>query len=1222
MTEQRWKISRMGLVNFWYYTNQIFEFSDGRILLRGGNGTGKSVTMQSLLPVLLDGNINANRLDSFGSVDRHMEEYLLGEESVNGKTSNTGYLFVEYQRDDEFLTTGIGMTAKRGGNIKKWYFTIEDGRRIGKDFELTEKLSADSFQPLPKKQLDNRLGNGGRTWADERTEYEKYVNSRIFGFDTLKDFDDCIRLLIALRNPKLNKDYGPKKIIQMLSDSLPTLNQEELKPISETLDNLTEARENLEENEQRLKSIKPVVRAFQKTQDEQLSLVASRWLDNVKAVDSLNETLEQAKNDIQQQQTEQEQLTSEVQKLEQEKERLGLELDTFKRSETFDLISEAKRINRELDSITNVLARHKNNLTKSIQSVKDIKIQIELSMTKLGELSDDDLRFRNELENSSKESGFYPIHQQNMQDFVRDTEDFTFNLWRQNLRGFENHLLEVLQLLRDLSSLEKNLKSLNQRLNNMQEKINVASENLSRANVNYQTEKKSLKVDINTYSQKTPFTISTDKLENVYSNIDNVFDEVPLRRIYEPIQMAADDYRHSLKLKREPIVLELEDTKQRISDNEQAINDLKNGLPETPARTDRQKLDREKLQDSGVKFASFYECVDFKDSVSEQQRNKLENSLLNSNILDSLISDEKLQLTSERQLIINEIALGETLSEYLKPDVTDEDAVAEQTIISILNSIGVSDDKGTSTSVSDDGHYYIGIISGVANYTYQASYIGTAARERRRQERILELQNELNALSDAKQKFEKQISSVEDQIKQITAELDGLPNLDNLSEAFDKRDMCQKQLDHVKQEMNYIKDEYSQVSKQKLSSKQNINAKTAEDDIELSESGYRDAQESVQRYQNILNDWQQVLNRIKLNKTQQKRFEIDFDNANKRVDSDNEDVNEDQKRQSGLSNELEANRERQSSSDFKQQQERIKFITKRQPEIDKLLEEDHHQKSMLEADLREQYRLQISVIKKLKFAEPYTDLIKTTFIEIYKSIYGIESNDWYRQANELLKGWRLDFDRIKDLSDRLTNQVNLHMNDLSEFQLRLESNSILNIPEWISEFTENNQIDAIQAWKNLNTQRLAKVNIDNKEQLVTSLQTRLEDEIKRGHQIQSEKEHDLFRSVIFDSVGQVIRGLIRDAKSWTKQMRSIMDQQESQSGLKLRINWRPKPGDFEDTTEITGLLEKDPNTIEDADVDKIQKFLLRKIESEKQVTKSSNRDPVMFDILRNVLDYR
>ena len=68
----KWQASKIGLVNFWYYDEQEFPFVKGRMLLRGSNGSGKSVTMQSVVPLLLDGNMSPERLDPFGSRDRKM----------------------------------------------------------------------------------------------------------------------------------------------------------------------------------------------------------------------------------------------------------------------------------------------------------------------------------------------------------------------------------------------------------------------------------------------------------------------------------------------------------------------------------------------------------------------------------------------------------------------------------------------------------------------------------------------------------------------------------------------------------------------------------------------------------------------------------------------------------------------------------------------------------------------------------------------------------------------------------------------------------------------------------------------------------------------------------------------------------------------------------------------------------------------------------------------
>ena len=110
-------MNKIGLLDFWYYDDQKFYFLDGRMLLRGSNGSGKSVTMQSFIPLLLDGNMRPERLDPFGSRARKMENYLL--EDGDGRDERTGYLYMEFKRKDveNFLTIGIGLRARRGKKL-------------------------------------------------------------------------------------------------------------------------------------------------------------------------------------------------------------------------------------------------------------------------------------------------------------------------------------------------------------------------------------------------------------------------------------------------------------------------------------------------------------------------------------------------------------------------------------------------------------------------------------------------------------------------------------------------------------------------------------------------------------------------------------------------------------------------------------------------------------------------------------------------------------------------------------------------------------------------------------------------------------------------------------------------------------------------------------------------------------------------------------------------
>ena len=76
---ERWQMNRLGFVNFWVYDIEEFPIYGGRLLLRGANGSGKSITTQSFIPYILDGNRLPSRLDPFGGKERKMDYYLIGK---------------------------------------------------------------------------------------------------------------------------------------------------------------------------------------------------------------------------------------------------------------------------------------------------------------------------------------------------------------------------------------------------------------------------------------------------------------------------------------------------------------------------------------------------------------------------------------------------------------------------------------------------------------------------------------------------------------------------------------------------------------------------------------------------------------------------------------------------------------------------------------------------------------------------------------------------------------------------------------------------------------------------------------------------------------------------------------------------------------------------------------------------------------------------------------
>ena len=279
---ERWKMNRIGFVNFWLYDEEVFEFEDGKLLLRGQNGSGKSITTQSFIPFVLDGDRTPSRLDPFGSSDRRMEYYFLGEE---GKEESTGYLFLEFWKEDsgEYRTIGIGQKAKRGKPMDFWGFVILDGRRVGYDLWLYKEVGSNKI-PRDKREMKAELGEDN-FFTDSPSEYKKHVNQYIFGFRKEEQYEQFIKLLVKVRAPKLSKEFKPTKVYDILNDSLQTLTDEDLRPMVDAMEKMDEIQDSLEMLNRAFDDVKIIRNEYTRYNQYMLAKKAQGYLNKKQEVE-------------------------------------------------------------------------------------------------------------------------------------------------------------------------------------------------------------------------------------------------------------------------------------------------------------------------------------------------------------------------------------------------------------------------------------------------------------------------------------------------------------------------------------------------------------------------------------------------------------------------------------------------------------------------------------------------------------------------------------------------------------------------------------------------------------------------------------------------------------------------------------------------------------------------------------------------------------------------
>ncbi|MGF1653383.1 MAG: hypothetical protein ACFCUP_08725, partial [Actinomycetales bacterium] len=254
----RFRLSRAGVLNVWQYDEQVFDFADGRLLLRGANGAGKSKTLELLLPFALDGDSAA--MEASGR--RGNQLVWLMTDGVEGDT-RTGYVWVEVSRPRsdgtpgrESVTCGVGIrgsaSAKR---VDKWFFVSD--RPVGDGWSLLEGGS-----PLTRDRLRDVLDGTGAVYT-RAGEYRAVVGRRLFGLDPAA-YDDLLRLLYWLRRPQVGEDVEPGRLAEALRGSLPGIDDEAVREVGGALDDLAAFGEQVEQTRRQAEALQAFVDVYRR----------------------------------------------------------------------------------------------------------------------------------------------------------------------------------------------------------------------------------------------------------------------------------------------------------------------------------------------------------------------------------------------------------------------------------------------------------------------------------------------------------------------------------------------------------------------------------------------------------------------------------------------------------------------------------------------------------------------------------------------------------------------------------------------------------------------------------------------------------------------------------------------------------------------------------------------------------------------------------------------
>src|SRR5215467_79207 len=323
---ERWQPLRSGLVNLYRYDREEFHYENGRLLLRGNNGTGKSRVLALQLPFLLDCDVNPLRLEPDADPSKRIEWNLL----MDRYPERTGYTWIEFGRCDEdgtehHLTLGCGLSAVQGqSGVRQWFFITS--QRIGKELEL----ATSSNQVLGKDRLREKIGSAGEVF-DSPGAYRRAVNEALFKLDDYR-YASLINLLIQLRRPQLTRRLEEQELSRALSEALPPVSPAVIGVLADAFSNLESDRNQLQSSKTALSAVEQFLTEYRQYSQVAAKRRAGRVLAAHYEYESAVKEILTAESECDRSLAELARLKTEIQRLSVEEHALQAEIQAFQQN--------------------------------------------------------------------------------------------------------------------------------------------------------------------------------------------------------------------------------------------------------------------------------------------------------------------------------------------------------------------------------------------------------------------------------------------------------------------------------------------------------------------------------------------------------------------------------------------------------------------------------------------------------------------------------------------------------------------------------------------------------------------------------------------------------------------------------------------------------------------------------------------------------------------------
>ncbi len=1221
----RWVINRIGLIDFWYYDDEEFYFDNGRLLLRGSNGSGKSVTMQSFIPLLLDGNKTPSRLDPFGSRARKMENYLISEE--DGIDDRTGYLYMEFKKNKSYMTIGMGLRAVKNKSIDSWYFSINDGRRVGFDFSLYKKM--DGKFVLSKKELLNRIGEGGEV-VTKQESYMNIVNKLLFGYERLEDYDELIKLLVQLRSPKLSKEFKPTVVYEIMTNSLQTLTDEDLRPMSEAIENMDSIKINLDVLKESRKAGDKISRVYDdynkyvltekadyyiKAQKEQEGLTKQK-LNLIKDKDLLTEQCDVAREKLIQLKEEQIALENKKSSLSSmEVIEINVKLNEAEK--------ELREIESELEKKKIALGGEKQKEVKYRADKKDAQVEEEEIKSKLVGYLDDmnDLAERIKFD---EQNFFY----NEIIDKVE--EEYDFDYVSTQIDEYFDSIKKGLDAIKIKEEIDKRYDlKLKERDNIKQETEGLSNELVQLENLFGQIKEEFKEQMYKWEDENNYLKISREKMVEISQLINRYRDNASYDDILSIVREHFNLKYEELNEEKSKIVHKKNILNKEISEIDEKIQEIESNKDPEPDRNENVLKNRIRLQKEGIPFVPFYKAVDFNEDTNEKLKGIIEEALTEMGILDALIISPEYRKKAlkmdeglaDKYIFADPKFLCYELTQQLKVDKFNVDGITGEMVEDALRSILVSDSAGEA-HLGEDGTYTAGIIRGIVSRTYIPRFIGTAARERHKKELLEKLNNSKIELEAKLNNTVELIKEMDIRINLLKAEFSNFPSNTDLEVSY--KDYYSKKFEYEsrQKELKRVEEEAEKEYENLIASKEKVRILTETIKLPKTRKDYMDAIVVIEEYKNNLLNVKLEHGKLMQKIVNIKILEDRIQDIEDRMDELYYDINRFEFNERKLKSEKKSYEERLKLSDYDAIQKELNYCMNRLDEIPKEIQEEIKTETQASTEYKNKDLLSHELDKQIDIHVQVVQTYEKAFIEEYKLHYVYTkqlSDNYYQDAQVVYTENKALFTngRTKEeYAKRVYDTYYVNVGYLREYQLNIEN--MLSV-------IQHGEIDEVKLAREKLGRLILKGKINGKTVSFIELMEELKEQIIKHENLLKESDREIFEDILINNVAKKIRAKIYHSIQWVNKMNDLMEAMNTSSGLLFSLRWKKKKAETEgelDTKDLVSLLERDAHLLQEEQLDRLTIHFRTKIRQARNRMDENGNSQTFHSIMKEILDYR